>query len=86
MNLKTIDSLCAQIAGAVPALAGGGAGLAPVEEALPLLPGRLCVMRACTTQRRYNLRQSLTVWREDVRGLAFGTDEQGSILPDDIPT
>jgi ATP-dependent helicase/nuclease subunit A len=36
MNLKTIDSLCAQIAGAVPVLAGGGAGMAPVEEALPL--------------------------------------------------
>jgi ATP-dependent helicase/nuclease subunit A len=36
MNLKTIDSLCAQIAGAMPVLAGGGAGIAPVEEALPL--------------------------------------------------
>jgi ATP-dependent exoDNAse (exonuclease V) beta subunit len=36
MNLKTIDSLCAQIAGAVPVLSGGGAGLAPVEDASPL--------------------------------------------------
>ncbi len=36
MNVKTIDSLCAQIVGSTPVLSGGGAGMAPVEDAAPL--------------------------------------------------
>ena len=36
MNLKTIDSLCALIAGAMPVLSGGGGRMAQMEDALPL--------------------------------------------------
>jgi ATP-dependent helicase/nuclease subunit A len=36
MNVKTIDSLCAQIAGSMPVLSGGGGGMATVEDAMPL--------------------------------------------------
>ena len=36
MNLKTIDSLCALIAGSMPVLSGGGVRMAQVEDALPL--------------------------------------------------
>ena len=36
MNLKTIDSLCALIAGSMPVLSGGGGRMAQVEDALPL--------------------------------------------------
>ncbi|MCU1322960.1 MAG: UvrD/REP helicase [Acidobacteriaceae bacterium] len=36
MNLKTIDSLCAVIAGSMPVLSGGGGGITPVEDAMPL--------------------------------------------------
>jgi ATP-dependent helicase/nuclease subunit A len=35
MNVKTIDSLCALIAGSMPVLSGGGGGMAPVEDAMP---------------------------------------------------
>jgi ATP-dependent helicase/nuclease subunit A len=36
MNLKTIDSLCALIAGSMPVLSGGGGRMTQVEDALPL--------------------------------------------------
>ena len=36
MNLKTIDSLCALIAGSMPVLSGGGGGMSPIEDSLPL--------------------------------------------------
>ena len=36
MNLKTIDSLSALIAGAMPVLSGGGSRMSPVEDSLPL--------------------------------------------------
>ena len=36
MNLKTIDSLCAVIAGSMPVLSGGGGAKSPAEDALPL--------------------------------------------------